>query len=92
MIRSFRSKGLQRFAERGDSSRLSVPNMARVERIITRLDTISTPDDANLPGWRFHALTGDQKGRYVVLVSGNWRITFGWEGEDAVDVDLEDYH
>ncbi|HEX8664836.1 MAG TPA: hypothetical protein VF744_12470 [Beijerinckiaceae bacterium] len=23
---------------------------------------------------------------------GNWRITFRWDGEDAVDVDLEDYH
>lgn len=31
-------------------------------------------------------------GRYAVSVSGNWRITFGWSGEDAVAVDLEDYH
>jgi len=25
-------------------------------------------------------------------VSGNWRITFAFDGEDAIDVDLEDYH
>jgi len=25
-------------------------------------------------------------------VSGNWRITFGWDEADAIDVDLEDYH
>ena len=92
MIQSFRDKGLQRLAERGDPSKLSVQNVARVERILSRLDTISTPEDANLPGWRFHTLSGDQEGRYALLVSGNWRITFGWEGEDAVDVDLEDYH
>jgi proteic killer suppression protein len=30
--------------------------------------------------------------RYSVWVSGEWRITFGWDGDDAVDVDLEDYH
>jgi proteic killer suppression protein len=36
-------------------------------------------------------LTGDLKGRFAVSVSPNWRITFGWDGEDAVD-DLEDYH
>ena len=43
-------QGLQRFAERGDPSKLSVQNMARVERILSRLDTISTPDDVDLPG------------------------------------------
>ena len=28
----------------------------------------------------------------AVDASGNWRITFGWDGMDAIDVDLEDYH
>jgi proteic killer suppression protein len=46
----------------------------------------------NLPGYRFHDLKGPAKGRYAVDASGNWRITFGWDGEDAIDVDLEDYH
>ncbi len=92
MIRSFRNKGFQRFSDRGDPSRLSVPNIARVERILSWLDIIAAPEDADVPGWRFHALTGSQKDRYALSVSGNWRITFGWEGEDAVDVDLEDYH
>jgi proteic killer suppression protein len=46
----------------------------------------------DLPGMRFHALKGRDKGRYAVNVSGNWRITFAWDGNDAVDVDLEDYH
>ncbi len=46
----------------------------------------------NIPGYRFHHLRGDQKGRYAVEASGNWRITFGWDGEDAIDVDLEDCH
>jgi proteic killer suppression protein len=46
----------------------------------------------NAPGLRFHTLAGDMKGRHSVSVSGNWRITFGWFGENAVEVDLEDYH
>jgi len=46
----------------------------------------------NLLGLRFHALTGGQRGRFALLVSRNWRITFGFEGEDAVEIDLEDYH
>ena len=43
-------------------------------------------------GLRFHTLKGEGKGRYAVDASGNWRITFGWDGEDAIEVDLKDYH
>jgi toxin HigB-1 len=92
MIRSFRSKGLRRFAEMGDHSKLSVPNHDRARRILTQLDEASSAEEMNIAGWRFHPLKGRDKGRYSVWVSGNYRITFGWSGNDAVDVDLEDYH
>ncbi|MGE3990508.1 type II toxin-antitoxin system RelE/ParE family toxin [Pseudorhodoplanes sp.] len=92
MIRSFRSKSLRRFAERGDASKLSVQNPDRIRRILARLDAAMKPEDMDLPGFRFHGLKGRNKGRYAVDASGNWRITFGWLDGDAVDVDLEDYH
>lgn len=60
--------------------------------ILDRLDAASEAEQMNAPGLRFHALKGDMKGRYAVTVSANWRITFGWSGENAVDIDLEDYH
>ncbi len=92
MIRSFRSKALRRFAEQGDASKLSVPNVRRVEAILFRLDSARRLEQMNAPGLRFHALKGKDKGRFAVDASGNWRLTFAWDGEDAVDVDLEDYH
>jgi toxin HigB-1 len=92
MIRSFRSKALRRFVEQGDASKLSVPNIRRVETILARLDGAMVPEDLNLPGYRFHGLKGNDKGRYAVDASGNWRITYGWDGKDAIDIDLEDYH
>jgi proteic killer suppression protein len=46
----------------------------------------------NVPGWRFHPLHGPQKGRWAVAVSGNLRLTFAFDVEDAIDIDLEDYH
>lgn len=92
MIASFRSKALRRLAEQGDASKLSVPNVARIERILARLDAALLAEDMNLPGYRFHGLKGRDKGRFAVDASGNWRITFGWDGKDAIDVDLEDYH
>lgn len=92
MIRSFRSKALRRLAEHGDASKLSVPNVRRVETILARLEGALAPEDLNLPGYRWHRLKGKDKGRYAVDASGNWRITFAWDGRNAIDVDLEDYH
>ena len=92
MIRSFRSKALRRMAEQGDASKLSVTNVRRVETILARLDASLAAEDMNLPGYRFHGLKGRDKGRFAVDASGNWRITFAWDGEDAIEVDLEDYH
>ncbi len=92
MIGSFRSKALKRYAEKGDPSKLSVVNLRRLDRILERLQGAIVAEDMNIPGWRFHALKGKLAGRYAVDASGNWRVTFGWDGADALDVDLEDYH
>jgi proteic killer suppression protein len=92
MIRSFRHKGLERFFRRGDYRGIPAQSGTRIERILDRLDAAMRPDDMNLPGYRFHRLKGDRSGTYAVTVTGNWRITFAFEGEDATGVDLEDYH
>jgi len=46
----------------------------------------------NLPGWNCHGLKGKLAGRFAVSVNGNWRMTFEFDGTDAVLVDYEDYH
>jgi len=46
----------------------------------------------DLPGLRLHELKGKRKDTWAVSVSGNWRITFRFDGVDAVNVDYEDYH
>jgi len=92
VIRSFKDRGLERFFGTGDGRRLSVQNRRRIANILRALDDASRPEDMNLPGFRFHALVGRDRGRYAVSASGNWRITFGWFEDDAIDVDLEDYH
>ena len=92
MIRSFRNKALKRFVEQGDSSKLSVRNLERLEILLRRLNAVKRPEYMNLPGFFFHQLKGEQRGRYSVRVTGNYRLTFGWDKDDAIDVDLEDYH
>ncbi len=91
MIASFRSKGLRQFWEEGNRRGLR-PDL--VERILDRLTLLHNAaglEDVDVPGARFHGLHGSPK-RYAVWVNKNWRITFGWEDGDVVDIDLEDYH
>jgi proteic killer suppression protein len=92
MIRSFRSKGLAQFAATGNAAKLRVQNSARVRRVLVALDAATEPKAMDTPGLKFHPLKGAEKGRFSVWISGNFRITFGWDGKDATDVDLEDYH
>lgn len=92
MIRSFRHRGLERFFTRSDYRGIPAQFAPRLERLLDRLDASTRPEDMNLPGYKFHPLKGTRKGTYAVSVSGNWRLTFEFDGEDAVVVDLEDYH
>lgn len=63
-----------------------------IERMLDRLDAALKPEDMNIPGYRFRRLTGERKDTYSVTVTGNWRITFRFDGEDAIILNLEDYH
>jgi toxin HigB-1 len=45
-----------------------------------------------VPGWNLHPLKGEEAGRWSVLASGNWRITFSFEDGHATEVDYVDYH
>jgi proteic killer suppression protein len=65
-----------------------------VERVRVRLDAIDaarSPADLNLPSFNFQRLQGKPV-RYSVHVNGPWCITFEWEEDDAVRVNLENYH
>jgi toxin HigB-1 len=43
-------------------------------------------------GFGLHAMTGDRKGTWSVVVSRNWQVTFRFEEGHVCDVDFEDYH
>lgn len=92
MIRSFQSKALKVFVHKGDASKLPVQNHRRVREILAVLQSAKHPADMNLPGYKWHDLSPGRPGVYAVWVTGNWRITFRFDGADAVDVNIEDYH
>jgi toxin HigB-1 len=92
MIRSFKHRGLKRLFERDDRSGIRPDLVDTVQEILTALDDAVTPQELNLPGYRLHPLKGDLKGFWSVTVRANWRIIFRFDGTDALDVELIDYH
>lgn len=92
MIVRFRHKGLKLLYEKGDRRKLPAEHVGKIERILARLDEAAAPSHMSLPGFRLHPLKGDLAGSWSVNISGNWRIVFRFEGSNACDVDLIDYH
>ena len=92
MIRSFRHKGLEQFFLTGSRAGIQPRYANRLRLILARLHASTGPRDMRLPGLALHQLSGDRAGEWAVSVSGNWRVTFMFEGTDAVSVNYEDYH
>ncbi|MCW1922334.1 type II toxin-antitoxin system RelE/ParE family toxin [Luteolibacter arcticus] len=44
------------------------------------------------PGNRLEALRGDFEGFHSIRINDQWRIVFRWEGKDASEVRITDYH
>jgi len=89
MIRTFRHKGLELLFATGSKAGIQPAHATRLRLQLAKLDGAQGPDDMAMPGWRLHRLT---TGYWSAWVNGNWRMTFLFDGEDAVLIDYQDYH
>jgi toxin HigB-1 len=92
VIKSFRHRGVERFFNAGSKAGIQPKHSNKLRLQLFALDNAKQAGDMNAPGWKLHPLSGELKGHWAVSVSGNWRLTFKFEGEDAVLVDYQDYH
>ena len=92
MIAGFKHRGLKRFFETSSTRGIQSDQATRIRLILARLNASIDARVMNLPGLHLHELSGRRKGTWSVRISENWRVTFKFEGPDAVDIDLEDYH
>ena len=90
--RHIKHKGLRLLFERGDRSKVHADWADKIERILNALHAAGAPEELDLPGYAFHPLRQNRKGTYSLTVSGPHRITFKWDSEGPLDVDLENYH
>ncbi len=92
MIKGFRHRGLKRLHERDDRSQVGADMLDKIENILGLLEQATGPEVMDVPGFRLHPLKGELRGFWAVTVRANWRVVWRFEGADAMDVDLIDYH
>ena len=63
------------------------------ERKLQYLNAAKTLTDLRVPpGNRLEALKGDLRGYHSIRINDQWRVVFRWEGCNAEDVQIVDYH
>lgn len=92
MIKSFRHKGIEVFFKSGSRAGINPAHASKLKRQLAQLNESTLPEHMKMPGWNLHSLSGGLDGHWSVWVNGNWRMTFTFEGDDAVLVDYQDYH
>lgn len=91
MIKSFHHKGLEKLFSEDDRSKVNQEHVAKLLRILDRLDASTNPLDMNLPGYKLHELKGKSKNIWSVWVTGNGSVTFQFQDQDANNIDYQDY-
>ncbi len=71
---------MKRLFERGEAAQVRAHTCEKIENILAILDAATALENMNLPGF------------WAVTIRANWRIIWRFDGADAVDVDLIDYH
>ncbi|KAA5927677.1 peptidase [Pantoea sp. VH_4] len=92
MIKSFRHKGLEKFFKSGSTAGIQPKHAVKLQIQLTALNSATRPEDMSAPGWKLHPLKGSLAGHWAITVNGNWRMTFFFEGDNAILVDYQDYH
>jgi len=82
--RLFAREPVRRFPT--DIRRVMLRKLGHVEAAV-RLEDLRLP-----PGNRLEKLRGTRAGQHSIRINDQWRICFRWEGSDAYDVEIVDYH
>jgi toxin HigB-1 len=82
---------VEKFFRTGSKAGIPPKHAGKLRLQLFALDKAKHLGDMNVPVWKLHPLARACKDRWAVSVSGSWRLTFRFEGEDAVLVDYQDY-
>ena len=92
MIRSWANAATRKFAAEG-KSKFSGMNESAADELLAMLDAATSLADLSpLKSIGLHKLKGERAGRWAMTINGPWRLCFPFEGGDAHEVEIVDYH
>lgn len=93
MIRTFADAETERFFTTGKSRHFPPDVLKRAVMRLTQLDAATSVNDLRMPSSnRLEALSGDRAGRWSIRINDQWRVCFRFDGGEAYDVEIVDYH
>lgn len=93
MIKSFADKLTQELYSKGKSNKFPADVAPRAARKLEYVDLAVQLEDLKVPpGNRLHPLSGNRQGQHAISINDQWRICFRFEGGDAYEVEVCDYH
>jgi proteic killer suppression protein len=93
VIKTFRCKETGRlYRERVSGRRFRSFAEGAYRKLIQLDEAGELRDLQGIPGNRLEKLSGGRQGQYSIRINDRWRICFRWEGGDAYDVEIIDYH
>lgn len=93
MIKSFKDKETEKIYDRYFSKKYQKTMQRRALLQLRSLNQAHHINDLrNPPSNHLEKLRGDREGQYSIRINRQWRICFTWDGSDAHEVEITDYH
>jgi proteic killer suppression protein len=93
MIKSFKCRETEKIHNRQTSIKWPREIQRTAYRKLWYLGAAKAIEDLRIPpGNRLEALSGDRQGQFSIRINNRYRICFVWNGNDAHEVEIVDYH
>ncbi len=93
MIKSFKCKETAKIFKRISSKKFPPEIFRRAFVKLHSIDVANDILDLKCPPSNYlETLKGDRSGQYSIRINNKWRICFVWDGNNACDVEIVDYH
>lgn len=93
MILSFKTKETEQVFEGRRVKGLPPEILKRAKIKLLLIHTAESLEDLKVPpGNRLEKLSGDREGQHSIRINIQWRICFRWIDQNALDVEITDYH
>jgi proteic killer suppression protein len=93
VIKNFKDDETQKIYQRQRSRKLPSDIQQVALRKLRMINNSVTINDLRVPpANRLEKLSGNRAGQWSIRINDQWRVCFRWEGSDALDVEITDYH